>query len=94
MTINAIPNNMEKCMAVMLGRNLVFIDSFQFLSQSLENLKYTSEIFQAKALDLMSQKGVYPYDSMDRFEKFNDTKLPSKEQLFSQLNNEQIADDD
>ena len=90
-------------MAVTLGRNLVFIDSFQFLSQSLEklvsnlpeeNLKYTSEIFQAKALDLMSQKGVYPYDCMDRFEKFNDTKLPSKEQLFSQLNNEQITDDD
>ena len=27
--VNVIPNNMEKYMAVMLGNNLVFIDSFQ-----------------------------------------------------------------
>ena len=52
--INVIPCNMEKYMAFMLGRNLVFIDSFQFMSSSLENLvknlpeesfKYTSEEF-------------------------------------------------
>ena len=38
MNINAIPNNMEKYMAFMLGNHLTFIDSFQFLSSSLENL--------------------------------------------------------
>ena len=32
MNINAIPNNMEKYMAFMLGNNLTFIDSFQFMS--------------------------------------------------------------
>ena len=36
MTINAIPNNMEKYMAFMLGYHLVFLDSFQFMSSSLE----------------------------------------------------------
>jgi len=70
MLINAIPNNMEKYMAFMLDNNLVFTDSFQFVSSSLdklvsnlpkESLKYTSEIFKGKALDLMSKKGVYPY---------------------------------
>ena len=30
MQINAIPNNMEKYMAFMLGNHLVFLDSFQF----------------------------------------------------------------
>ena len=35
-SINAIPNNMEKYMAFMLGNNLTFIDSFQFMSSSLE----------------------------------------------------------
>ena len=34
MNINVILNNMEKYMAFMLGRNLTFIDSFQFMSQS------------------------------------------------------------
>ena len=36
--INVIPNNMEKYMAFMIGRNLIFIDSFQFMNQSLPDL--------------------------------------------------------
>ena len=36
--INAIPNNMEKYMAFMLGNHLMFIDSFQFMSSSLGKL--------------------------------------------------------
>ena len=36
--INAIPNNMEKYMAFMLGNHLNFINSFQFMSSSLDNL--------------------------------------------------------
>lgn len=84
MNLNAISNNMEKYtgMAFMLGYNLVFIDSFQFMSSSLdklvsnlpkEDLKNTSEIFKDKALDLKSEKGVYSYDYMDSFDKFNQT---------------------
>ena len=84
--INAIPNNMEKYMAVMLGKHLVFLDSFQFMSSSLDKLvstlpkelfKYTSEEFTGDKLSLMLQKGVYPYDYMDSFEKFNQTELPT-----------------
>ena len=36
--INAIPNNMEKYMAFMLRKHLKFIDSFQFMSTSLDKL--------------------------------------------------------
>ena len=55
--INAIPNNMGKYIAVMLGNHLNFIDSFQFMSSSLDKLvsnlpteafKYTSEEFTGK----------------------------------------------
>ena len=35
--INVIPNNMEKYMAFMV-RNVIFIDSFQFMNQSLSDL--------------------------------------------------------
>ena len=102
MNINAIPNNMEKYMAFMLGNHLTFIDSFQFMSSSLdklvsnlpkEALKYTSQTYKNEKLDLMSQKGVYPYDFMDSFEKFNE-KLPSKEDFYSILNDEHISDKD
>ncbi|KAL9964574.1 hypothetical protein ACROYT_G028231 [Oculina patagonica] len=102
MNINAIPNNMEKYMAFMLGTHLTFLDSFQFMSSSLEklvsnlpkeSLKYTSEIFESKQLNLMSRKGIYPYDYMDSFDKFNE-KLPKKEEFYSILNDEHISDDD
>ena len=100
MNINAIPNNMEKYMAFMLGNHLTFLDSFQFMSSSLEKLvsnlpkellKYTSQTFKNEKLDLMSKKGVYPYDFMDSFEKFNE-KLPPKEEFYSILNDEHITD--
>ena len=103
MNINAIPNNMEKYMAFMLGNHLAFIDSFQFMSLSLdklvsnlpgEALKYTSERFQKEKLNLMTRKGIYPYDYMDSFEKFNKTELPTKEEFYSILNNEHISDED
>ena len=103
MNINAIPNNIEKYMAFMLGNHLTFIDSFQFMSSSLDKLvsnlpkeafKYTSQEFKGKKLDLMTRKGVYPYDYMSSFDKFNETKLPSKEEFYSILNNEHITDED
>ena len=102
MNINAIPNNMEKYMAFMLGNHLTFIDSFQFMSSSLDKLVsnlpkealiYTSQKFKGKELDLMSQKGVYPYDFMDSFDKFNE-KLPPKKEFYSVLNDEHISDED
>ena len=78
--INCIPNNMERYMAFMLDNNLVFLDSFQFISSGLErraaNLledkyKYTSRIFKSEQLALIKKKGVYPYDFMDSFQKFD-----------------------
>ena len=103
LNINAIPNNMEKYMAFMLGNHLTFIDSFQFMSSSLDKLVsdlpkddliYTSKAFKGKRLNLMSQKGVYPYDFMDSFEKFNQTELPNKDQFCSILNDQHITDDE
>ena len=59
-----------------------------------EALKYTSQTFQDKELRLMSQKGVYPYDFMDSFEKFDEAQLPRKEDFYSILNDQYISDED
>ena len=103
MNINCIPNNMEKYMAFMFGNNLQFIDSFQFMSSSLDKLvsnlpnkafKYTQNEFKNEKFVLMKRKGIYPYDYMDSFDKFNNTKLPSKDEFYSTLNNEHINNED
>ena len=104
LTINAIPNNMEKYLAFMLGNHLTFIDSFQFMSSSLDKLvsnlppkkafKYTSEEFTGKKLSLISQNGVYPYDHMDSFKKFDQTELPANDQFYSILNDQHITNDE
>ena len=100
MDINCIPNNMEKYMAFMLGKHLLFLDSFQFMSSSLDNLTknlpddafiFTQQEFSGEQLNLMKQKGTYPYDYMDSFQKFNDTQLPIKKDFFSILYNQHIT---
>ena len=42
----------------------------------------------------MSRKGVYPYDFMDSFEKLDQTELLTKDQFYSILNDQHIANDE
>ena len=43
---------------------------------------------------VLLRKGVYPYEYMDSWEKFNETELPDKESFYSELNKEDITDED
>ena len=43
---------------------------------------------------LLLRKGVYPYEFMDNWERFDETSLPDKESLYSSLNMENIDDID
>ena len=79
-----------------------FIDSFKFLQTSLANLVgnlqsedfiSTKRVFK-KNVDLLTRKGVYPYDYVSSLEKLSETQLPSKEEFYSNLNDEHISDDD
>ena len=72
-------------MKIFLNRNLVFIDSIQFVNSSLEKLvknlldndfKYLTKEFGWKNLELLKQKDAYLYEYMDNFKWFNEEKLP------------------
>ena len=88
MELKVIAQNSEKYMAFYLGKHFIFLDSFQFMSSSLEKLAanlpedkfiYTKEYFaDERQFQLMKSKGVYPYDYMDSFDKFNERQLPKK----------------
>ena len=43
---------------------------------------------------LLLRKGVYPYEYMDTWERFNETSLPLKKIFYSELNLEDISDKD
>ena len=69
--INFTRNGLEKYMSFSVNNKLGFIDSFQFLSSSLDSLvknlgkvdfKYLSQEFDNTVLDLVKQKGFYPYE--------------------------------
>ena len=78
--MNGIPNGLEKYMSFSLDNKLVFVDSFKFWSYSLDNLVtnlggiefgHLGKEFDNEILDLVKQKGCYPYESMSNFEQFN-----------------------
>ena len=63
--INVIPNRLEKHMSFSINNKLSFIDSFQFLSSSLDgsvkklakdDFKCLSQEFDNNVLDLIKQK--------------------------------------
>ena len=43
---------------------------------------------------LLLRKGVYPYEYIDSWERFDETSLPDKEALYTELNLKDIADED
>ena len=75
----------------------------QFMNSSLDSLVKNlsdhdfmclSEEFSGKFLKLVKQKGVYPYEYMDSFEKFFEDKLPDKCNCFSSLRDRCISEKD
>jgi hypothetical protein len=94
MEVNVIPNNMEKYISFSLGKNLVFIDSIQFMASSLEDLvsNLSPEDFgivgkrwKGEDFNLVRKKGVFPYDFLDDISKLSTEGLPSKDKFYSTL---------
>ena len=101
--ISVIPNGLEKYMAFTINKNLVFIDSMQFMNSSLDSLvknlmdedfRYLSEEYSAELLRLVKEKGVYPYEYMDSFKRFDENKLPDKCNSFSSLKDSGIGEEE
>ena len=117
--LKCIPNNEEKYISfskeikvygyikngkvVDVKRELRFIDSFRFMSDSLDRLsksltkdqfKNIKSYYSGKQLDLLLRKGVYPYDWMNSIDKLSETQLPPQESFYSKLNDEGISDKD
>ncbi|KYM96987.1 hypothetical protein ALC62_12365 [Cyphomyrmex costatus] len=91
------------------GTNMMqlrFVDSFKFLSSSLEKLvsyldksklNITRSIFfnlNEQEFAFLTRKGVFPYEYVNSFDKLNETSLPPREAFYSSLIDEDISVDD
>jgi hypothetical protein len=95
--IDVIPNSYEKFMSFSIG-DLKFIDSLQFMASSLEklveNLYDPTDKFKhfhsmkkefPEHYEMLSRKGVYPYEWMDNIDKMNYEGFPPIEAFRSSL---------
>ena len=83
---------------------LRFIDSFKFMSSSLDSLVnnlargnhkfWGFKKYNDKQRELLIRKGIYPYEYMNSWDRFNEDKLPMKEKFYSRLNMSGVSDDD
>ncbi len=99
-------NGKEKEIEKKLCLEMRFLDSAKFMRGSLNSLAktlgkdqfgtLTSQMSQTpeESLDLLKQKGVFPYEYLTDFSKLNATSLPPKDAFYNQLKNEQISDED
>jgi hypothetical protein len=101
--IQVIATNSEQLISAQF-QGLRFIDSFQFLSTSLEklvcnlresgleNFHHTIRHFGSDPIHF--SKGVYCYEYVDSVERFEETQLPPKDKFFSRLTEEDISDEE
>ncbi len=82
---------------------LRFLDSYRFLSSSIEKLAKTLNAndfvhlqhhFPEQNIELLKRKGVFPYDYIASLDKLNECKLPTKDKFFNSLLMQHISDDD
>ena len=81
-----------------------FIDSFKFMSSSLDSLTknlvrggkklFGFEDYSELQYDLLTRKGVYPYEYVNSWDRFNETQLPPIDVFYSNLNMSSISEED
>ena len=83
---------------------LRFIDSFKFMSSSLDSLVnnlacggeqfFGFEEYNENQYKLLIKKGIYPYEYMTDWDKFKEMKLPPREAFYSKLNMSGVGNED
>ena len=84
--------------------DLRFIDSLKFMSSSLDSLVnnlacrgdefFGFKDYKESQYKLLIQKGIYPYEYVDDWDKFAETTLLPKEAFHSKLNMSGVSDQD
>ena len=98
---SCLPRNSNKFISIQIGP-FIFKDSYLFLNKSLDYLAGTIDNNDrislkqefGKDFDLLTKKGIYPYDYFNNTKKYKESNLPDKKEFFNKLNNKNISDED
>ena len=89
--VQVIPKTDERYMSIIVNRNIIFLDSLQFLKASLDNLARNLEgknfknllsEFPEDKLKLLKRKDAYPHEWVDSYKKFIYPRLPPKKAFY------------
>ena len=81
-------------MSIIVNRNIIFLDSLQFLKASLDSLagnledtdlKHLLSEFSEDKLDVLRKTDAFPYEWVYSHKKFLDPRLPPKESFYSSI---------
>lgn len=105
--ISAIPLNTQKFKSISLSKRIVFVDSCQFLPDSLANLVDTLKkshspfsildqlVENEEEKTLLLRKGVYPYSFATSQQRLEETTcLPQREEFWNDLREEECSEVD
>ena len=73
---------------------MILISFFKHLLPILLIDFHNTKVIYPQNIELLTRKGVYPYDYVSSIEKLTETQLPPKEEFCSKVNDEDITDDD
>lgn len=109
--VDLIPQNKERYISfsktLKINNRYVklrFLDSYKFMTSSLDSLARILKDSQFKELKktfnnvedfkLLKRKGVYPYEYMTSYNSLSLTSLPEKQKFYSSLSDTSISDED
>ena len=89
---SCLPRNSNKFISIQIGP-FIFKDSYLFLDKRLDYLTKTIDDNNRKSLkqefgenyQLLTKKGIYPYDYFDNTKKYDEQKIPDKKEFFNKI---------
>ena len=84
-------DSLDKLVKRLRGGNNYDVSNFKIIYKYFFK-KYPN--MSKKDFKLIITKGIYPYEYMDSFDKFNEQQLPPIEKFYSSINDETISKND
>ena len=88
---------------IVVKRELRFIDTFKFMTASLDTLSNNlgtnqctnlGAMYSGKQFNLLERKGIFPYEYINSVDRLNEDRLPPKSAFYSKLTDSDISDED